>query len=236
MIYFEGHFTQGNLDELLRTLGPETFFVQIGANDGVIGDPICDYVKELGWQGLLIEPMPDVFAQLQANYSMCPGLLFDNVAIADYDGQIELLRGTDQVAQLYPNHTVASINEEQSFFAINDQRLISRISVKCNRLETVLTRHAIERIDLFVVDVEGADWIVTRQLPLDRFLPAVVYCEFFQLSRYEKLAFGEHFRNHGYRIYVSDRAADVLAVRWPAVRSTALMRKIPFFLDLPGKR
>src|SRR4051812_34422848 len=67
-------------------------FIQIGANDGVSNDPIRRYVVEYGFKGVLIEPQPDVFTRLKANYSGMPGITFENAAIAACDGEIEMYR------------------------------------------------------------------------------------------------------------------------------------------------
>ncbi|MDE1901577.1 MAG: FkbM family methyltransferase [Alphaproteobacteria bacterium] len=86
--------------------------------------------------------------------------------------------------------------------------------VPCCRLNTLLARHQITKIDLMVVDVEGADWMVVRQLSLDDYRPRLVYLEYAHLSGYEKTACAAHFRNHGYRIYIDQHEAEnFLAVR-----------------------
>lgn len=64
-------------------LHPDFFFVNIGANDGVLNDPIHPFVRRYGWRGIAVEPVPHVFAQLQANYRDVPGVVLEQVAISD---------------------------------------------------------------------------------------------------------------------------------------------------------
>lgn len=52
------------------------------------------------------------------------------------------------------------------------------IEVPCCRLGTLFAEHGITRIDLMVVDVEGADWMVVRQLSLNDDRPMLVYLEY----------------------------------------------------------
>ena len=56
-----------------REKPPIDFFaVQIGGNIGKNvggGDPIWEYVRPCHWSGVILEPQPAVFAQLQANYA-----------------------------------------------------------------------------------------------------------------------------------------------------------------------
>lgn len=57
------------------------FFVNIGANDGVAGDPIYPFVRPYGAHGLLVEPVPYVFEQLRRNYAGLPDMVFENLAV-----------------------------------------------------------------------------------------------------------------------------------------------------------
>jgi hypothetical protein len=76
------------------------------------------------------------------------------------------------------------------------------LQVPCTRLQTVLDGHGVSRLDAFIIDVEGADWVVARQLPLDRWHPRVVLLEYMHLNAYEQVACAAHFRNFGYRVYL----------------------------------
>jgi hypothetical protein len=45
--------------------GRAATFVQIGSNDGTTGDPLRTFTEANDWSGLLVEPVPYVFARLQ---------------------------------------------------------------------------------------------------------------------------------------------------------------------------
>jgi len=63
------------LDRYLVENRPDDFFfIQVGAYDGVTGDPICGYIRRYGWRGILLEPQRDVFLLLQKNYRDQPQL------------------------------------------------------------------------------------------------------------------------------------------------------------------
>ena len=53
-------------------------FIQVGANDGVFGDPLREFIKSFGWEGILVEPQPDVFHHLLDNYDGFSNLVFVN--------------------------------------------------------------------------------------------------------------------------------------------------------------
>lgn len=58
-------------------------FIQIGASDGLHSDPIREFIVRDRWSGVLVEPLPDSFERLQANYRYLRhgGLVFVNAAI-----------------------------------------------------------------------------------------------------------------------------------------------------------
>ncbi len=51
------------------------------------------------------------------------------------------------------------------------------IEVPSERLQTLLDRNGIDDIDAFLVDCEGADWIVLDQLDLARYRPGMIKIE-----------------------------------------------------------
>lgn len=227
MITFNGSFSQEDLNATLQGLGRDIFFVQIGAMDGVTHDPIHDFVKRLGWRGLLVEPIPYLNRKLQENYTGCDGLLFAETAVADFDGRIEMAfldpgkvaegifsAGAFGTSSLMQDRGVLAGKGVPDYVAEAFQPNIQHMEVACCRLKTLLAVHKVTAIDLLVVDAEGADWMIARQLDLELFQPRMVYLEYYHLPAYEKTACAAHFSNHGYAIYLDkDRGANFLAVK-----------------------
>jgi FkbM family methyltransferase len=203
------------------------FFVQVGAMDGITHDPIYRFVIDLGWRGILVEPIPYLNKKLRENYANRDGLIFEEIAIADFEGSIEM-------AFIDPDNVKPGVFEPGGFGTstlMRDRGLLSgknmphqaaqifqqnttTIEVSCCRLNTLFAKHQITKIDLMVIDVEGADWMVARQLSLETYRPRIVYLEYNHLSDYEKTACAAHFLNYGYRIYLDqNNAENFLAVR-----------------------
>src|SRR5438552_1031180 len=64
------------LDRLLanyRHGHSEICFLQVGAFDGVLGDPIYPLIEKYDLRGYLLEPQRDAFARLKANYARFAG-------------------------------------------------------------------------------------------------------------------------------------------------------------------
>ena len=81
----------------------DLFFVQIGAMDGVVDDPLREHVLASGWRGLLVEPLPDMFERLRANYAGREGLRFERTAIVDRSGPVEMFRVDPQQLARFPS-------------------------------------------------------------------------------------------------------------------------------------
>jgi len=203
------------------------FFVQVGAMDGVTHDPIHRLIKELAWRGLLVEPIPYLNKKLQENYAGCEGLRFAETAITDFDGRITMTfidpstvkegvfePGAFGTSTIMLDRGLLSGKDMPEYAAQIFKQNASAIDVPCCRLKTLLDTHQISKLDLMVVDAEGADWMIVRQLPLDEYQPRIVYFEYYHLSSYEKIACAAHFSNHGYSIYLDQNcSANFLAVR-----------------------
>ncbi len=68
------------------------FFLQIGANDGILEDPLRSLILARHLEGVLVEPLPDKFAELQRNYAHEKQLRFENCAVAKKNGECSLFR------------------------------------------------------------------------------------------------------------------------------------------------
>jgi hypothetical protein len=66
---------------------PAVFFIQVGANDGVRGDPIHHLIIENDhWAGIFVEPLTLYFRRFKTNYNDAERFIFENVAIAAESG------------------------------------------------------------------------------------------------------------------------------------------------------
>jgi hypothetical protein len=75
-------------DFLMRQKSPEDIsFFQVGAFDGVTGDPLHNYVKRYNWRGLLVEPQRYYFDMLRDAYKSQDNLMFFNGAVGRCDGE-----------------------------------------------------------------------------------------------------------------------------------------------------
>jgi FkbM family methyltransferase len=202
----------------------DIFFVEIGANDGVCGDPLHPHIVRHRWRGLLVEPLPDVFLQLKETYKQCKGLLFENIAIGENPGWRDMHRIS---ADALSNGTLPPWTKGiASFF--NDRNALggcripgsafeeirSHITVEkvpCDTLQNVLRKHGVTKIDVLQVDVEGYDYHVLKQLDFSLFRPKIIRIEWLNLPDDEKSLALELLNSQGYQIHLS--VMDLIAWR-----------------------
>lgn len=205
-------FNDDEASALLHNLQPlQTFFVQVGAMDGIRFDPMHPFIKHYQWPGLLIEPMPAAFAELQKNYAGHAGALFANCAIADHNGTITM-RYLDptfvadgrlppevlgmSTTSTNPTHFLPSHVRPE--FKDHLQAAERTLIVPCATLQTVLDQHHVTKIDLFICDTEGADGMVLNQLDLQRYRPSLVFFEYDIMPAAELTALINKFQAAGY--------------------------------------
>ena len=140
-------------------------FLDIGAFDGVEYSNTLFFEEELGWQGICIEPLPDVFERLTAQRKA----ICINCCIADFEGTAEFfnVKGSKDARM------------HSGMIDAYDPRHIARIgtlseggeslTLPVRRLPLILEEHGCERIDYASIDTEGAELGILQTIDFKRF-------------------------------------------------------------------
>lgn len=157
-------------------------FVQIGSNDGIVLDPLHDVVMQCGWTGVLVEPMPELFEQLKANYGDTPGLSYENVAIGVADGRATIFTVRPGPGDPYWTNQLASFDRSAILVHADEiENLAERIEevvIDALTLPSLVARHGLQRIDLLHIDAEGFDHEIIKQIDFGaRWAPRYVIYE-----------------------------------------------------------
>jgi FkbM family methyltransferase len=177
------------LDLAIRDLvsrEPDIFFLQIGAHDGLSYDPIHAYVRQYHWKGLLVEPQPAIFAKLQENYAEEKQLLFENSAIAPGDGVLELHCFENANADDHASMLTSTRKHYLSLNGDGHSGAVKTITVPALSLESLLTKHKIERVNLLQIDTEGFDFEIIKMIDFKRMKPEIIHYENNFLNRRQK--------------------------------------------------
>lgn len=132
------------------------------------GDPLHDPIKaNPHWRGIFIEPLDEVFERLVANYPADGRFAFEQVAIANSNGEQsfyyvsrETIRETglpiriQGISSLSRDHVLMHLTGAKPYFGLTKEPVeyISRKLVRCETLTTVLKRHRVSHIDVFHVE------------------------------------------------------------------------------------
>ncbi|HVW19731.1 MAG TPA: FkbM family methyltransferase [Opitutaceae bacterium] len=195
-------------------------FLQIGANDGVRADPVRAKVLRHEWTGLLVEPLPPLFAQLQANYSGRPGLDFLNAAVDVTAGTRKLyfirpgLPGIPDWAGGLGSFDLLRLRQAASELKL-DEAAIAEQTVPTVTWDDLRRRFGPRPCDLLVIDTEGYDLTLLRAALLARWRPRVIQFEHACSPADERLAIYGELLALGYEI-ASDEGDTVAWLRQPA--------------------
>lgn len=203
--------------------GAVPFVVQVGANDGVTDDPLRHLIRKHHLPGLLIEPMPDAFAQLQANYAGQPRIAFENSALWKDDGECDFFRFRPAA---YANPRVkgmAGLSSEVLLTAARRLPGLSRhletIRVRTSTPKSIFEKHNVSRADLLLVDTEGFDDQILKLILDFGLAPAIIYYEHIHLGPDRQDAAARFLSERGYRF--ARTRTDTLALRCPGAISVA---------------
>jgi FkbM family methyltransferase len=210
---------------LLKVLSYEKqdfYFVQVGANDGVMNDSLKPLVRKYGLRGCLVEPIPDVFNMLKHNYRDQPQLDFRNVMIGERDGD----------APTQPFKRDAPVPHE--FFhglARQDANYIRTRAkskglenytetVHCRMVtfESLMADLPVRHVSMLYVDTGASDdKIVDAAFGADVFPPIINY-EWTEMPLERRCALKMRLLEHGYRFI--DVGADTVCLRVENERHT----------------
>ncbi|HEX2972075.1 MAG TPA: FkbM family methyltransferase [Tepidisphaeraceae bacterium] len=194
MEYYSQYGQDRFIDEYVFGQSTGGFFVDIGAHNGVSLSNTLAFEKFRGWDGICIEPMPERFAQLQANRK-CRCV---NGCIAPTSGiqRFTMVRGdADMLSGLS-----ASFDEDHR------QRIEAELRAKGGKQEVIdvqgyafnelMEKSGVTRIDYCSIDTEGSEFEILQSMDFQRF-GAVCYSieengHFMQMRRF--------LRPRGYRL------------------------------------
>ncbi|MEJ6393738.1 FkbM family methyltransferase [Gymnodinialimonas sp. 2305UL16-5] len=194
------------VEQTAQAAGKRPFYVQVGAHDGVLGDPLCDRTIAHRWSGLLLEPSAIYYDQLCALYPDRPDMIIRNLGVSAKKEKLTLFRVDEAHRAAYPFSIAgcASLNRKllldhmMRHSAEADAHICTE-TVQLDPLRTVLRREKITRIDMLIVDVEGHEIEVFDSFDLSKAAPRLIWYEHKHLARQANRALMSRFLDEGYK-------------------------------------
>jgi FkbM family methyltransferase len=200
-----------------RRTNPEIFFLQVGAFDGLSGDPLYPLIEKYSLKGILVEPQKPYFARLQENYARfgLSNFILVNAAIGPQDGTVPLYHIKPWPGAPDWVYQHSSFNREHLLELRRNlpsvELVVESEPVRCLTFTTLLREAGRERVDLLQIDAEGYDAELLRLFDVAARKPAIVRFEHSHLSRNDYETCLSSLIGQGYRIAVC--GGDTLAFR-----------------------
>lgn len=204
-IDFHGQCGQDMLAYLYFGTKKDGFYIDIGANDGKTFNNTFIF-ENLGWQGICVEPLPDVYRTLKQNRK-CDCY---NVAIAEESGEsIEFINaiGVEMLSGL--NSQMTDIHKER---IINEKGKIEKIYIKTLSFNDLLNNYPERRnIDFLSIDVEGAEMSILKTIDFNKFNFGLITVENDRKDGDGGKMLIQFMEEHGYKVYL-DLEPDIMFI------------------------
>jgi FkbM family methyltransferase len=216
----------GNQTAVYRALkalcaeSPNVTFIQIGANDGISLDPLREFIVESpNWQGVFVEPVPQIFEKLRCNYRYLRGrdLQFENVAISGENGRKQFWKIKDEYLSSFPpfGYQIGSFDREhiiKHFPHMKDiSAMIESISVPCITYEQLRKNAGLHRVDVLHLDVEGHEHEILKSIDFEACRPKLIIFEISHMTQQIRGQVCTSLRSNGYQLEEAD--ADCMATQ-----------------------
>jgi len=185
-------------------------FVQIGANDGVMNDPIYKFLQKNKNRvsGFVLEPLPNIFSLLVKNYEAFPNIKPLNFAVHNSETEMLLYRVKPEHLSELPAFArgIASFdpNHWKKTSLVPDQDYIQSEIVKCISYSQLLENYGIAEIGLLLIDTEGYDYEILMGIDFTNVRPRIIRFEHGVrdriMSESNFIEIIERLNSHGYQI------------------------------------
>ena len=199
---FAQHGEDVQLVALLRSLGADGAYVDVGANHPFkLSNTYLMY--RLGWRGVCVDPLPR-FKKLYERWR--PDDQFFNTAVGEFAGEIEL-----HEFEWDPLSTLDSSLAEQ--YIQGGFRRLRRVPVSVKTIDQLLDESGITSpVSLLSIDIEGHELPALKSMSFDKWRPVVVCIEAVTAAGGRNEDALQYLIQHGYKMH-GDLGLNVIFVR-----------------------
>lgn len=201
----------------LKESGRSVRFLQIGGNDGFSNDPIHKFIKRDAWQGVILEPLPDVFKEfLQPVYHLDQGVQTINAALGEDDGAATIYRigfskarwatglttfQKEVLVEAFRTGHVSRKAKKQGLKQVpTAEDGIVEEQIEVLSFNTLFNRYKLADTDLLQIDTEGFDFEIVKLIDFELMKPKVLIYEHVHLSGFDKGACAHYLADKGYKL------------------------------------
>lgn len=146
------------------------FYIECGANDGINQSNTWYFEKKLNWNGVLIEPIGEIFNELKKNRNKKN--FFFNTALKSFKNEEKF------ITLNYDK------NDSLTTKSNSENELREKIKVNASNLNELLDEiHSPREIDFFSLDVEGDEFNVLDGINFDKYSFKFILIECNQIDK-----------------------------------------------------
>lgn len=190
-------------------------FVQIGAYDGVLADPLRKYIDRFAWTGVMLEPQASAVDCLRALYANNPRIVIVNAAIDRAVGKrtLHTIKGESvpEWARGLASFQPGTIIKHHKYIP-EIASMMHAEQVNCVTFTEVLNLLPRNDLDVLQIDTEGADAEILNMFPLDSIQPKIIHWEIKHLSKIRLDECMERLAKYKYKFALSG-GEDMVAIR-----------------------
>jgi FkbM family methyltransferase len=185
-------------------------FLQIGANDGIMNDPVYQFnvANRDVISGFVLEPLPDIYEKLVKNYKCCPNIKPFNLAIHSTQSEMILHRvKPDRAADVSEfARGIASFDADhwKKTTLVPDADFMEQVKVSCVSFSDFIKSNAIDKLDLLLLDTEGYDFEILMSIDFAHIKPRIIRFEHgvrnSVMSSDQFIHVCNHLNSYGYQI------------------------------------
>ena len=183
----DNRFLDNKIDELFEGKR-DGFFIELGANNGLLQSNTAFLEKNRNWRGILIEPNARNFEICKINR---PNSICYNYACVSNNFTDEFIYGDFDLPPNGNESLMSSVNG----LRLNSNHNMSRVPV--STLTDILDRQTIPKIDFLSLDVEGYEYSVLNGLDLNKYKPTYLLIEVYNVD-FEKIT--TYLKNNNYEL------------------------------------
>lgn len=160
-------------------------FLQIGAHDGLASDPYREFMILNLAKGVAVEPVPEYFSRLIANYRGYPQVECLNAAITYGDEEANFYSFTaeylNSIASAEQMAGLAGFSKEKLVSAlpanVDPNTSIKEVPVKTCSVERILDERNMASFDCIFMDCEGHELNILQGMDFSRVKPRLIAYE-----------------------------------------------------------
>jgi FkbM family methyltransferase len=203
------------VDQLVREDGARSF-LQIGANDGYMSDPLNLAIFRYGLRGTFVEPQANYFRELQNTYRDFKGMRYVQKAIASEPGQMTMF-SLDCSSGKLPGWAqgVGTLSAEQ-IRKFGDQIADIESYIQAHEVPCCTVADLLNGIDerdpaIIVVDAEGFDYAILSQFDFSALSTKLVIYESESMEASDIAKISAMFEDNGFSLV--EAGQDTIAIR-----------------------